>query len=93
MITEYEYDENDRLVKTSDNIGRENSNEYDTQGNLICNRIRINDKEYEETRYTYDARGRILSMTDARGNTEYYHYDTLFSSETEYVTSMMLVAD
>ncbi len=25
-------------------------------------------------------------MTDARGNTEYYHYDTLFSSETEYVT-------
>ena len=86
LITEYEYDENDRLVKTSDNIGRENSNEYDTQGNLICNRIRINDKEYEETRYTYDARGRILSMTDARGNTEYYHYDTLFSSETEYVT-------
>ena len=86
LITKYEYDENDRLVKTSDNIGRENSNEYDTQGNLICNRIRINDKEYEETRYTYDARGRILSMTDARGNTEYYHYDTLFSSETEYVT-------
>ena len=82
----YEYDEQDRLLRMYDNAGRETCYEYDSCGNMTASHIRMDKETMCTTTYTHDSKGRILSMTDARGNTESYVYELPISGATSYKT-------
>lgn len=86
LVKGYEYDEEKRLIRMFDNAGRETLYEYDSIGNRKTIRIRIDDGRFQTASFTHDSKGRILSMTDGEGNTEYYSYDLPISSATKYVT-------
>lgn len=87
LVKNYEYDSDNRLTKMYDNAGRETIREYDEAGNMVCSRVRLEKEKFAATTFTYDSRGRILSMTDALGNTERYAYDLPISGPTRYITS------
>ena len=56
-------------------------------GNVLCNKVRLDKETFATTAFTYDSKGRILSMTDSLGNTEKYTYDLPISRPTKYITS------
>ena len=72
---EYSYDAAGRVIKLSykDTNGRETefySYVYDANGNLI-----EEDSRCGETRYTYDALDRLISVTEPEGKVTTYTYD------------------
>ncbi|MBD5464500.1 MAG: hypothetical protein HDR22_01530, partial [Lachnospiraceae bacterium] len=87
LVKYYSYNDKNLPVKVWDNTGREINNEYDQKGNLLTNRIQIDAENQQVTQFTYDNRGRILTVTDANGNQESYSYDLPFSEPTRYVTA------
>lgn len=87
LTRNYEYDEENRLIRMSDNAGRETIYEYDAYGNMNTSRIRIDKDNFMTTTFTHDSKGRILSMTDAMGNMEAYVYDLPISGATKYTTT------
>lgn len=87
FVRNYEYDADNRLTRMYDNTGRESLKEYDTDGNMLYSRVRLDKETFATTAFTYDSKGRILSMTDSLGNTEKYTYDLPISRPTKYITS------
>ncbi|MCM1161126.1 MAG: DUF6531 domain-containing protein, partial [Roseburia sp.] len=87
LETYYSYNDKNLPVKVWDNTGREINNEYDQSGNLLINRKQIDASSQQVTQFTYDDKGRILTVTDANGNQESYSYDLPFSEPTRYVTA------
>lgn len=87
FVRNYEYDADNRLTRMFDNAGRESFKEYDMDGNVLCNKVRLDKETFATTAFTYDSKGRILSMTDSLGNTEKYTYDLPISRPTKYITS------
>ena len=71
----YEYDENQNLIKATDNQGREILYTNDDRNNLLEEKTKISVGRWKTESFTYDAFGRVLSKTDAEGNTTRYEYD------------------
>jgi YD repeat-containing protein len=65
LTTTYEYDDANRLVRTTDPGGNVTNNTYDAAGNLIA----TTDALGRTTTYAYDELNRQVSTTDALGNT------------------------
>mgnify|MGYP001558450080 CR=1 FL=1 len=80
-VTQYEYDNADRLVKTIDPAGNETVNAYNTAGQLIS----TTDALLHVTQYGYDAAGRLVTTTDALENvtTTTYNVDGTVASTTD----------
>jgi len=72
-----DYDDNGCLIRTATSGGAETLYKYDLWGNLIEENVKIGDGEYSKTKFTYDSFGRMLSRTDAEGNTTEFEYDCL----------------
>ncbi|WP_232417770.1 RHS repeat-associated core domain-containing protein [Methyloversatilis thermotolerans] len=80
LITSYEYDALDRVVKVTDPLGNEVMSDYDANGRVwkITHRYREAGGTYEVrdvlTR-TFDAADRVKTDTDVDGNVTTYSYD------------------
>lgn len=85
LHTTYSYDECGNLLGWKDNAGREVTYLYDDRGNPVCMSEKIEEGFYVKETYTYDGKGRMLTHTDANGNTITRSYQTSFSSATRYV--------
>ncbi|MBQ6212868.1 MAG: RHS repeat protein, partial [Ruminococcus sp.] len=72
MLSKNEYDDDGRLVKTTDPDGNEIVYDHDIDGREEA----ITDRNGGVTRYIYDDNGNILSQTDANGNTVKNTYDS-----------------
>lgn len=72
MLSKNEYDNDGRLVKTTDPDGNEIVYDHDIDGREEA----VTDRNGGVTRYIYDERGNILSQTDANGNTVKNTYDS-----------------
>ncbi|MHB8064383.1 MAG: hypothetical protein ACYDG2_17420, partial [Ruminiclostridium sp.] len=59
---EYTYDKNGRTTKKSGPAGHETINEYDKKGNLITQKQKITEKDYQVTRYEYDVQSRPVAQ-------------------------------
>ncbi len=81
----FEYNELHLPTRIWNSAGQDWTQEYDEAGNMLVERHRINEKEWNETRYTYDEKGRVLTKTDPNGHTHTYKYDTAFSGPSEYI--------
>lgn len=74
-VTAFEYDADDNLIYLTTPGGSRTTFEYDAGGNLLESTIKLdNDGTEASTRYTYDSRGRLLTVTDAEGNTTAIEY-------------------
>lgn len=67
LVTWYAYDERGNPIREWDNAGRDREFRYDKRGNRTLLRSAIDKNRWQETAYTYDRRGRLLSVTDPRG--------------------------
>lgn len=75
LTMNYEYDDLDRVVKSIDPYGFEQTKTFDLEGRLVAE-----SKEYETgsaavTSYTYDAVGNRITRVDPRGETWLYDFD------------------
>ena len=82
LITTTEYDVYQNKVHQYDNTGRETFWEYNKQGNIIAEKMLLENGKWCQMFFTYDSRGRLLSLTNPRGNQVVYAYNTLFSEPT-----------
>lgn len=79
--TQYVYDARNRLIETYQHLSPDNwirtSCRYDAMNYVILRRTgdTPSGDGREVTKYIYDRFGNVISMTDARGYTEYYEYD------------------
>ena len=73
IVTETEYDYQDRVISEKDANENVTQYTYDYAGNLL----NVKNAANQEISYTYDALNRQLSATDANGNTTNYYYDNL----------------
>ncbi len=87
LKTQYAYDKKDMSVTVSDNMGRVIRYKKNAQGVITCRSEQIEPDVWAEHGYTYDSHGRLLSETDANGNTKTWTYDTLFRHPTQYSDS------
>ena len=85
LETWYEYNALNLPEHIRNSAGKEWLRKFDPAGNLLESSRRISDKEWETTSYTYDAKGRVLTKTDANGNVHTYKYENGFSRPTQYV--------
>jgi len=77
----YQYDSENRLIATSNNLGRATTRSYDADGNIIetVENMGPPDHKTRWTEITYDADGHVVSRRTTIGAdflTEYYTYDT-----------------
>ena len=72
MISKNEYDDDGRLIKTTDPDGNETVYEHDIDGREEI----ITDRNGGTTRFVYDDNGNIISQTDANNNTITNTYDS-----------------
>ena len=70
---QYQYDANNRLLKSIDQLGYTKQLSYDTAGNLAS----VTDQNGAITSYTYDTYGNLAKRTDALGRNTQYAYDAL----------------
>ena len=78
QITLFEYDLQNNLVRTEEiGSGTYTKYEYDYSNRLTAEKIYHDDGSCLATRYSYDARGLCVSMTDPRGNKTNHQYDRL----------------
>ena len=75
LVTRYGHDAAGRLTEESDNTGAVKKLVYDEAGHLIQESILTGKDTYSTTTYTRDGYGRMLTMTDALGNTTHYSYE------------------
>ncbi|GIO14791.1 hypothetical protein J19TS2_43460 [Cohnella xylanilytica] len=61
--TEYESDKAGRLVRVSGPNGHETIQEYDRAGNIVVKKQKVEDNNYDITRYEYDVRSQLVSET------------------------------
>lgn len=87
LKTQYSYDKKGMLVTVSDNMGRVTRYKKNAQGIILRRREQIEQDVWAECGYTYDSHGRLLSETDANGNTKTWKYETLFRHPTQYSDS------
>ena len=80
----YEYDASGNLIRTIDNLGREEIYAYSSKNLLIEKRIRLNVKDWRRETFERDVAGRVLTH-DINGRVTTYSYD-----EEAPVPSMML---
>ncbi len=80
-VTQYEYDDADRLTKTIDPAGNETTSTYNAAGQLIAVTEALN----RTTQYAYDDAGRLVSTTDALGgvSSTAYNPDGTVASTTD----------
>ncbi|MCX7749287.1 MAG: DUF6531 domain-containing protein, partial [Clostridia bacterium] len=69
-----EYDSRGNLTKTSTTGGAETLYTYDEKGNLLEESVKIDEGLYSRIVFTYDTWGRMLTRTDAEGNTTVFEY-------------------
>ncbi len=70
--TTFTYEPDYNLVTSiTDPLNNTTTYQYDANGNLV----KVIDAKAEETEFTYDAKGQMLSTTDPRDNTTTYSYD------------------
>jgi len=80
LVTRYDYDALDRIVKATDPLGNEVINHFDANGQLwkVTHRYRKPDATYDVrdivTR-SFDAADRVKTETDAEGNVTSFQYD------------------
>ncbi|MBP3578363.1 MAG: S8 family serine peptidase, partial [Lachnospiraceae bacterium] len=72
----YSYDADNNLTKAVSPLGAEVRFVYDAKGNLLKNLILQEDGTTAESVYTYDSRGRVLSVTDAEGGKTGFTYES-----------------
>lgn len=80
-VMSYTYDNMNKMLSMSDELGRSTTYLYDESYNLI----EIHAPENNDSIYTYDGMGNLLTMTDAEGRQTIYLYDELdrLSSATD----------
>jgi RHS repeat-associated protein len=71
--TTYKYDKDDRLLSTTDPLGRTTAFTYDGLGRLVSSK----DANQHTTTFAYDAGDNVTKVTDARGKSTSYVYDGL----------------
>ena len=86
LVTCYAYDEAGRLTEESDNTGAQKKLVYDQAGRLIQESVLTDNNRYSTTTYTRDGYGRMLTMTDALGNTTKYAYEENIDQPTQVDT-------
>ena len=86
LVTCYAYDEAGRLTGESDNTGEQKKLVYDQAGRLIQESVLTDNNRYSTTTYTRDGYGRMLTMTDALGNTTKYAYEENIDQPTQVDT-------
>ena len=75
LVTRYAYDEAGLLLREWDNAGRIREFSYDKCGNCLQLRTAIDETHWQEIFYTYDKKGRMLSVTDPRGGQTFVSYE------------------
>ncbi|MCI7790774.1 MAG: DUF6531 domain-containing protein, partial [Lachnospiraceae bacterium] len=85
LSTTYRYDANGNMIEKKDNLGRVTRYEYDDRGNRVYAAYLLDKEHWAENRMTYDVHGRILSFTDAQGNTRTWEYSKPFAQATRSV--------
>ncbi len=80
--TVYEYDADDNLTSITDPMQKTTGFTYDEYGNLTSV-IPPEPFEDDTTDYTYTPHGKVETITNARGYTTVFHYDTL--DRLEYI--------
>ena len=75
LITYYDYDKEDNLIKEWDTFGKEYKYEYDSKGNVIKNIVKIDDEREFVVLYEYDEYGRIIKETDPEGREKVFEYN------------------
>ncbi len=73
-VVRYAYDARTNLVRVQDPAGWVQEMEYDTAGNLTLQRSPITATTAAVVKLTYDGDSRVLTETDANGNTVTYVY-------------------
>lgn len=63
----FAYDEDGNMTKAVSPLDSEVKFEFDTKGNLLKTLVLQDNGTWAETAYSYDSRGRVLSVTDAEG--------------------------
>ncbi len=86
--TQFQFDCNGNLVKTTDPLGNVTEYEYDSLNRLITRTDADPDgagTTYESpvTQYTYNSLGWLTSMTDPEGNVTFYKYDAMGRQKKE----------
>ena len=79
--TQFEYDAKDRLIKKTDPLDHAVSYTYDP---LVDKIIKTDFPDNITTNSTFDPFGRMLTQTDANGNTQHYRYNA-YGSVTEII--------
>ena len=77
----FTYDNLDRVLTETDELGKTTRYTYDYAGNVLTAKDALNGT----ITYTYDSMGNILTMTDALGSTVTYTYDVLGRQLTQTV--------
>ena len=72
-VTQYEYDDDNRVKVLTDARGFETSFSYDDRGNLLTETNALNEK----TTYTYNELNQVETITDARGFVSTNRYDNV----------------
>ena len=62
LITYYEYNKEDNLIKEGDNFGKEYKYECDSKGNVIKNIVKIDDERELVVLYEYDDELAIIRL-------------------------------
>ncbi|WP_051774808.1 RHS repeat-associated core domain-containing protein [Streptomyces sp. NRRL S-237] len=70
--TEYTYDGDSNLTRTTDPLGNAWSSDYNAAGRLT----KVTAPDRSQSSYTYDANGNLATNRDGRGNTQTYGYDS-----------------
>ncbi|HZS15060.1 MAG TPA: RHS repeat-associated core domain-containing protein [Candidatus Dormibacteraeota bacterium] len=74
-ITRYSYDAQVNLIESQDPLGWVSTYTYDANNNLIAQSSPITATQSATTHFTYDPSHRLLTQTDADGNTVTYVYN------------------
>lgn len=75
-LTQFDYDDLDRLSVATDPLGRKQFTQYDAAGRVLKVISGYEDALQQETRsHTYTDNGRLKTLKDAKGNITEYFYD------------------
>lgn len=83
IITEYSYDDNNNLILKENSSSQEFKYTYDSENNKIKEEVKISDRKYKTTEYTYNYAGKVTSQK------EYIEKSSLYGnslSNTELTT-------
>ena len=75
--TTYTYDANSNCISKTDALGTNVHMEYDALNRMVRAYMKSESGEEYNIDYSYDALGRVISVTDEMGNISQMHYDEL----------------